>query len=76
MLSEIKRLWKSWENNRLSAALDPSYKIYVLMTTIERLMVKLPPHANGYGHLQQCINLLDECDLALETFAIQQIASS
>jgi len=75
MLNEIRRRWRYCEENGSTAAVDATYKIYVLMSAIERLMGRLPTETGGYTCLQQCINLLDEVDLTLEKFAVLQTAN-
>ena len=76
MLNEIRRMWAYREENRSLGAVDATYKINVLMTAIERFMGRLAAETGGYARLQQCINLLDEVDLILETFGVCQTASS
>ena len=76
MLNDLRHMWSNCEENGSAAAVDATYKINVLMTTIERLMGRLSPETAGYARLQRCINLLDEIDLTLETFAVLQLASS
>ncbi len=70
MLNEIRDACSSSSENVFSATVDVTYKVNALISAMERMMIALALESAPYARLQQCINLMDEVDLILETLAV------
>ncbi len=76
LLRELIAAWDSYVAGESHVSAEALYTLHLLISTIERLMVRASPGSEDYLCLHDCIILLDEVDLSFERVAATQLSAS